>query len=95
MQEHDIADYDELIERTCGTVELEARGSWFWDELPDYLGIDFFEEYDEVRDDSDGPQFSEWYPGGKFNIAHNTLDRHATGESEPEQSGVHLGGRTR
>ncbi|WP_435152955.1 AMP-binding protein [Haladaptatus sp. DFWS20] len=75
MQEHDIADYDELIERTCGEVD------WFWDELVDYLGIEFYEDYDTVRDDTDGPQFSDWYPGGKINIAHNTLDRHARTDS--------------
>ena len=82
MEEYDIADYDELIARTCGDVEgVDESGiDWFWDELPEYLGIDFFEAYDAVRDDSDGPQFSDWYPGGKLNIAHNTLDRHATGE---------------
>ncbi len=75
MQEHDIDDYDELIERTCSEVD------WFWDEMVDYLGIDFYEEYDAVRDDSEGPQFSDWYPGGKINIAHNTLDRHAQVDS--------------
>ena len=82
MEEYDIADYDELIARTCGDVEgVDESGiDWFWDELPEYLGIDFFEAYDAVRDDSDGPQFSDWYPGGKLNIAHNTLDRHAMGE---------------
>jgi len=57
MQAHDIADYDELIERT--TTDLD----WFWGELPDYLGLDFHEEYDQVRDETDGPQFTQWYPG--------------------------------
>ncbi len=79
MQEHGIEDYDELIGRTCGEVEgVEKSGiEWFWDELVDYFDIEFYEEYDQVRDDSEGPQFSEWYPGGKINVAHNTLDRHA------------------
>ncbi|WP_132057509.1 AMP-binding protein [Halorussus amylolyticus] len=76
MQEHGIDDYDELIERTTGDVE------WFWDEIIDYLDIDFYEDYDEVRDDSEGPQFSEWYPGGELNIAHNVVDRHARPDSE-------------
>ncbi|MFB6124256.1 MAG: AMP-binding protein [Haloferacaceae archaeon] len=75
MQEYDIDDYDELVERTCGDVE------WFWDELPDYLDIDFYEEYDRVRDDGEGPQFTDWYPGGTINIAHNVLDRYAETES--------------
>ncbi len=76
MDEYDIADYDELIERTTTDIE------WFWDELPDYLGIEFYEEYDTVRDDTDGPQFSRWYPGAELNIAHNTVDRHAAPENE-------------
>jgi acetyl-CoA synthetase len=71
MREHDIGDYDELIDRTCGDRD------WFWDEVVDYLGIDFYREYDRVRDDSDGPQFTDWYPGGRINVAHNVLDRHA------------------
>lgn len=79
MREHDIEDYDELIERT--TTEVPGVGAsgveWFWDELVDYLDVDFYEEYDAVRDDSEGPQFSRWYPGGEINVAHNTLDRHA------------------
>ncbi|MDR9381191.1 MAG: AMP-binding protein, partial [Natronomonas sp.] len=76
MDEYGIADYDELIERT--TTEIE----WFWDELPDYLGIDFYEDYDAVRDDTDGPQFTKWYPGGELNVAHNTVDRHAALDAE-------------
>lgn len=76
MDRHEIADYDELIERTCGDLD------WFYDELVEYLGIEFYEEYDVVRDSSDGPQFTDWYPGGKLNIAHNTLDRHALSGSE-------------
>jgi acetyl-CoA synthetase len=83
MQAYDIDDYDDLIARTTGDVEgVEASGvDWFWDELVDYLGIDFYEEYDAVRDDTDGPQFSDWYPGGEINVAHNTVDRHAALDS--------------
>ncbi|MFC6992105.1 AMP-binding protein [Haladaptatus sp. GCM10025707] len=82
MQEHGIEDYDELIERT--TVDRgdgESGVEWFWDELVDWMDIEFYEDYDEVRDDTDGPQFSKWYPGGKLNIAHNTVDRHAAIDS--------------
>jgi len=98
MREHDIDDYDELIRRTTTDIEgVEASGvDWFWDEIVDYLDVDFFEPYDAVRDDSGarrapdnangeavsgGPQFTDWYPGGTTNIAHNTLDRHAATDS--------------
>ena len=79
MDEYEIPDYESLIERTTTEIEGEPASGvdWFWDELVDYLGIDFFEEYDTVRDDTDGPQFTDWYPGGELNIAHNVVDRHA------------------
>jgi acetyl-CoA synthetase len=84
MQEYGIEDYDALVERT--TTELDGEPDsgvdWFWDELVDYLGVEFYEEYDTVRDDSDGPQFSDWYPGGEINVAHNVVDRHAAVDSE-------------
>lgn len=76
MDRYDIEDSNELIDRTCGDLD------WFWDELVEYLGIEFYEEYDAVRDRSDGPQFTDWYPGGKLNVAHNTLDRHALADAE-------------
>ena len=83
MESYGIGSYEELIERT--TTDLgdgESGVDWFWDELVDYLGIEFYEPYEAVRDDTDGPQFSEWYPGGKLNLAHNVLDRHAAVDSE-------------
>jgi len=76
MEAHGIDDHDELIERTTTDVE------WFWDEVVDHLDIEFYEEYDAVRDDSDGPQFTDWYVDGELNIAHNVLDRHAASDTE-------------
>ncbi|WP_254543396.1 AMP-binding protein [Halomarina pelagica] len=75
MREFDIDTYDELIERSRDV-------EWFWDVLSDYLGIEWYEDYDAVRDDSDGPQFSRWYVGGSLNVAHNTVDRHAAVDDE-------------
>ncbi|WP_425499064.1 AMP-binding protein [Natronosalvus amylolyticus] len=83
MQAYGIENYDDLIERTTtDRGDGESGVEWFWDELVDYLDLEFFEPYDQVRDDSDGPQFTDWYPGGELNIAHNTVDRHATLERE-------------
>lgn len=84
MQKYDIEDEKELIERTTTDIDgIEESGiEWFWDEVVEYLDIEFYEPYNEVRDDTNGPQFTDWYPGGKVNVAHNTLDRHA--QSDPE-----------
>ncbi len=83
MREYGISDHETLIERTTTEVpgEPESGVEWFWDEIVEYLGIDFDEPYEQVRDDTDGPQFSRWYPGGEINVAHNVLDRHA---ADPE-----------
>ncbi|MBZ6496640.1 AMP-binding protein [Natrinema longum] len=84
MQTYGIDDYEELIERTTTELagEPESGVDWFWDELVDYLDIEFYEEYDEVRDDSAGPQFSDWYVDGELNIAHNVVDRHAAVDND-------------
>ncbi|SEW02094.1 AMP-binding protein [Natrinema salifodinae] len=84
METYGIDDYDDLIERTTTEVEGEPESGldWFWDELVDYLGIEFYEAYDEVRDSSEGPQFTDWYVDGELNIAHNVVDRHAARDEE-------------
>ena len=91
MREYGIDDYEELIERTTDDVAGEQASGvdWFWDEIIDYLGIDFYTEYERVRDDTDGPQFSDWYPGGEINVAHNVVDRHAAVDS-PNRNRVAL-----
>ncbi|WP_277552456.1 AMP-binding protein [Halobaculum limi] len=81
-----IDGYEALIERTTTELAGEPNSGvdWFWDELVDYLGVEFDEAYDAVRDDTDGPQFTDWYPGGRINVAHNVLDRHATGDARDD-----------
>jgi acetyl-CoA synthetase len=37
--------------------------------------LDWFEEWDEVLDESEAP-FYQWFTGGKLNASHNCLDRH-------------------
>ncbi|MFB6183921.1 MAG: AMP-binding protein [Haloarculaceae archaeon] len=84
MQAYDIDDYDDLIRRTTTEVpgEPDSGIEWFWDAVVDYLGVEFYDDYEAVRDDSDGPQFTDWYPGGTINLAHNVVDRHARLDSE-------------
>ena len=83
MEKHDIDDFEELHRRSTTDIDgVEASGlDWFWGEVVDHLGLEFFEDFDQVRDDSEGPQFTDWYPGGELNIAHNVVDRHAQPDS--------------
>ncbi len=74
MRVHDIPSYDELIKRASRDDE------WFWDEVTKHLGIEWFEPYHTVKDSSRGIPWTQWYVGGKLNIVHNVLDRHALGD---------------
>jgi len=86
MQTHDIDSFEELHERSVTSIDgVENTGlDWFWDEIIAELGIEFDEPYHTVRDDSDGPQFTDWYVGGELNIAHNVLDRHAQSDAQDD-----------
>nr|WP_267162450.1 AMP-binding protein [Halovenus salina] len=88
MAKHDIEDFEEFHRRSVTDVEgVEASGlDWFWDEVVDHLGLEFDTPYEAVRDDSDGPQFTDWYVGGELNIAHNVVDRHAAADSSNRNS---------
>ena len=45
-----------------------------------HLGIEFFQPYSQVVDESAGPQWATWFRGGTINLTHNCVDRHAAGE---------------
>ena len=49
----------------------------FWDELMREIGVEWFQPYHQVLDASRGPEWAQWFVGGRLNIAHNCLDRWA------------------
>jgi acetyl-CoA synthetase len=49
----------------------------FWDELIREMNIAWFEPYRRVMDISRGPEWGQWFIGGRLNIAYNCLDRWA------------------
>ncbi len=71
MREHGIDSLEELINRSRDDIE------WFWGAVEEHLGVEWFEDYDEVLDASDGKKWARWYTGGQVNIAHNCVDRWA------------------
>ena len=50
MREHEIADWRELHRRSVEDI------GWFWDAVVKHLGIEFFEPYAQVVDESRGPR---------------------------------------
>ncbi|MBI5117386.1 acetate--CoA ligase [Candidatus Poribacteria bacterium] len=73
MRKHKIKDYDELIKKSIADTE------WFWDAALKDLGVEWYEPYTKVLDASAGFPWAKWFIGGKMNIVHNCLDRHALG----------------
>jgi acetyl-CoA synthetase len=53
----------------------------FWDEMMREMGVAWFHPYHQVLDLRSGPEWAQWFGGGRLNIAYNCLDRWA--ESEP------------
>ncbi|OGN00630.1 MAG: hypothetical protein A3B91_02335 [Candidatus Yanofskybacteria bacterium RIFCSPHIGHO2_02_FULL_41_29] len=73
MKTTGIESASDLIKRSTEDIE------WFWDAAIKHLGVEFFEPYDKVLDKRGGISDSKWFLGGKLNIVHNCLDRHASG----------------
>ena len=49
----------------------------FWDEIMREMRVEWFQPYRHVLDLSRGPEWAQWFTGGKLNIAHNCLNRWA------------------
>jgi acetyl-CoA synthetase len=71
MREHGIEDWHELHRRAQEDI------GWFWDAVVKHLGIEFSSPYEKVFDDSAGPMWTTWFTGGRVNLTHNCVDRHA------------------
>jgi acetyl-CoA synthetase len=69
MDQHDLPDLDALQERSTSDV------GWFWEAVLDDLDIEFYRDYDEIVDLSNGIERPTWCVGGKMNIVHNLLDK--------------------
>ena len=49
----------------------------FWDEMMREMRVAWFTPYEKVLDASRGPEWTQWFTGGRLNIAYNCLDRWA------------------
>jgi len=70
MRELGFTDREEFLRYSRENIEE------FWARMVEQEGIEWFQAYDRVLDDSRGVEWSEWFLGGKLNIAWNCLDRH-------------------
>jgi acetyl-CoA synthetase len=71
MKRHGIDGYHDLIVRSTADI------AWFWNAVIEDLGIEFYRPFDVLVDSKDGVPWSRWFVGGRVNLAHHCLDRHA------------------
>jgi acetyl-CoA synthetase len=71
MRAHGVGSIDELRRRSVEDME------WFWDAVVKDMGIEFTTPYERVLDNSGGIAWSKWFVGGRVNLTHNCVDRHA------------------
>jgi acetyl-CoA synthetase len=74
MRRHGIDDYWELVRRAQEDPE------WFWPAAIEDLGIEFSHPWQQVVDDSRGPEWATWFVGGKLNLARSCVHRWAEDE---------------
>ena len=63
MRRLGVDDYWELVRRSSEEPE------WFWPAAIEDMGIEFSSPWEQVYDDSRGPEWTTWFVGGKVNIA--------------------------
>src|SRR4029079_9097694 len=77
---HGIADWRDLSRRAQDDI------GWVWDAVGAHLGLEFATPYTQVYDQRDGPMWTRWFGGGRINLTHNCVDRHA--RDSPEHTAV-------
>ena len=68
-----VPNYDALYRES-----VEHRDH-FWQKTLELIGIEWIEPYRQFVDLSRGPEWPEWFVGGRMNLAHNAVTRHAKG----------------
>lgn len=76
MRAHNIASFDELMQRSTADV------AWFTDAVLKFLDIQFYKPYSSVVDLSKGIAWPQWCIDGQMNIVHNCLDKYQTPEAK-------------
>jgi acetyl-CoA synthetase len=71
MRRHGLRSYRELIRRS------QEDPGWFWPAAVDDLGLELESPWEDVFDDSRGPEWTTWFTGARLNVAWNCVHRHA------------------
>src|SRR5919106_1156759 len=84
MQRHGLEDHWALVRRS------QEEPEWFWPAAVEDMGLEFARPWEQVFDDSRGPEWTTWFVGGKLNVARNCVHRWA--ERKPDAVAAVLSG---
>jgi acetyl-CoA synthetase len=85
MRRHGIGEYRDLVQRSVDDPE------WFWPAAIEDMELDFFEPWEQLYDDSRGPEWTTWFTGAKLNVAWNCVHRWAASPLAGSEAAVGLG----
>ncbi|WJE17591.1 AMP-binding protein [Halobacillus sp. ACCC02827] len=71
MKKLGFTDYDSFHQKSVEDPD------WFWKEVVNELGVEWYTPFKKTLDLSAGPAFPKWFDGGIMNVAHLALDRWA------------------
>ena len=80
-----LLDLDALLEKAA------ADPAWFWNQVAQDLGIDWYEPPAQTLDLSGGTHWARWFRGARMNLAHDCVDKHAEGHLRNKLAVVHEG----
>ena len=84
LRRHGLASYGDLLRRS------QEEPEWFWPAAVEDLGIEFSRRWEQVCDDSRGPEWTTWFTGATISIARNCVHRWA--ERDPGRIGAVFAG---
>jgi acetyl-CoA synthetase len=85
MRRQGIDDYRALVQRSIDEPE------WFWPAAVEDMGIELFEPWERLFDDSRGPEWTTWFTGAKLNVAWNCVHRWAATPLASTEAAIGLG----
>lgn len=72
MRRFGIANYDDYYAYSIQQPEA------YWREVVDFCGISWHQRFDAYLDESAGPEFPKWFPGGQLNWVQTIIDKAET-----------------
>ncbi|MBU8905420.1 AMP-binding protein [Desertibacillus haloalkaliphilus] len=75
-------DYERFLKASTDDI------AWFWEEAEKELKIEWYKDYQETLDLSNGAKWPSWYTGGELNAVHNSIEKWANNPTTAKQKAL-------